>query len=421
MHFILSPMGSAGDVHPFLGLALALRERGHSITFIVVEYFRELIEGHGLKYVQVGTTEEFLASMRNPNLWKPRKALQHVYESGIRPAMPLQFEAFREHDVPGETVAIGSALGFGALLAREKLGIPLLSLHLQPAVLWSDIDPPTIPGAFGPKWLQPWLYRFGVKYVIDPVILPSLNAYRRELDLPPIASVPPWWHSPECIVCLFPEWYCSPPADWPPNLVQTDFPLWDAQAEEPLSAEIESFLKAGDAPLVFTPGSANVHGAAFFRAAVDACRRLGRRGILLTRFAEQIPASLPPGVRHFEYVPLTPLLPRCAALVHHGGIGTAAQAMAAGVPQLIMALAHDQYDNATRVTRLGIGDWLTPTWFSGARVAHRLSRLLESADVQAACRQVAERLARRDGLERTATAVESWSERRLARLAAAPA
>ncbi|MCU0877046.1 MAG: glycosyltransferase [Pirellulaceae bacterium] len=413
MHFILSPMGSAGDVHPFLGLALALRERGHGITFVVVEYFRELIERHGLKYVQVGTTEEFLASTRNPNIWKPRKALQHVYESGIRPAMPLQFEAFKEHFVPGETVGIGSALGFGALIAREKLGIPLITLHLQPAVLWSDIEPPTIPGAFGPKWLQPWLYRIGVKYVIDPVILPSLNAYRRELGLPPIASVPPWWHSPDCVISMFPEWYCPPQADWPPNHLQTDFPLWDAQADEPLADEVESFLAAGDAPLVFTPGSANVFGAAFFRTAVDACQRLGRRGILLTRFPEQIPAKLPRGVRHFPYVPLTPLLARCAALVHHGGIGTASQAMTAGIPQLIMALAHDQYDNATRVTRLGIGDWLTPTWFSGGRVAKRLSRLLESADVRKSCREVADRLKRRDGLDETAAAVENWSSRRL--------
>ena len=108
---------------------------------------------------------------------------------------------------------------------------------------------------------------------------------------------------------------------------------------------------------------------------------------------------------------------RGAALVHHGGIGTAAQAMAAGVPQLIMALAHDQYDNAARVTRLGIGDWLTPTWFTGGRVAKRLARLLASADTRGACRQVAERLAPRDGLARTAAVVESWAQEKLGQVA----
>jgi rhamnosyltransferase subunit B len=315
--------------------------------------------------------------------------------------------------VPGETIGIGSCLGFGALLAREKHGIPLVTVDLQPAVLWSDIEPPRIPGLFGPKWLQRLMYRTGVKYVIDPAILPSLNEYRRELGLGPIASVPPWWHSPDCIACLFPEWYGPPQADWPPNIMQTDFPLWDAQADEPLSAEVQAFLAAGDRPLAFTPGSANIFGGDFFRAAVEACERLGRRGILLTRFPEQVPANLPASVRHFDYVPLTPLLPRCAALVHHGGIGTAAQAMAAGIPQLIMALAHDQYDNAARIQKLGIGDWTTPTWFCGPRVARMLERLLASAAVRAACRTVADRLQTRDGLPQMAEAIERWSHERL--------
>jgi len=408
-------MGSAGDVHPFLGLALALRERGHCVTFVVVQYFEELVRRHGLEYVQVGTTEEFLASLNNPNLWNPRTALQHVYESGIRPSMPLQFEALASHYVPGETVVLSSCLGFGALLAREKLGLPLLTVDLQPAVLWSDIAPPRIPGVFGPAWLQRLFYRIGVKYIIDPVMLPSLNAYRRELGLAPIASVPPWWHSPDGVVCLFPEWFCPPQADWPAGVIQTDFPLWDEQADEPLANEVERFLAAGDPPIVFTPGSANLHARKFFEVAVDACRRISRRGILLTRFAEQIPANLPPSVRHFVYVPLGPLLPRCAALMQHGGIGTTSQAMAAGVPQLIMALAHDQYDNADRIKRLSIGDWLTPTWLSGSRVARMLGRLVSSDATRSACQSVAQRLAGRDGIARTAVAVEAWAERAVGR------
>jgi UDP:flavonoid glycosyltransferase YjiC (YdhE family) len=170
---------------------------------------------------------------------------------------------------------------------------------------------------------------------------------------------------------------------------------------------------------VFTPGSANLHAREFFRTAVDACLRLGRRGMLLTRFVEQVPAELPATVRHFAYVPLTPLLPRCAALVHHGGIGTAAQAMAAGVPQLIMALAHDQFDNADRVQRLGLGDWLTPFWFRGPRVARKLAALLDSPATQSACRAVAQRLSRRGGIEQTAQAIEAWTERRANQVPAA--
>jgi UDP:flavonoid glycosyltransferase YjiC (YdhE family) len=93
---------------------------------------------------------------------------------------------------------------------------------------------------------------------------------------------------------------------------------------------------------------------------VDACRRLGRRGLLLSRYRDQLPADLPPGVRHFDYVPLSRVLPRAAALVSHGGIGTLSQALAAGIPQLIMPLGFDQFDNAARLGRLGVAATLTP-------------------------------------------------------------
>jgi UDP:flavonoid glycosyltransferase YjiC (YdhE family) len=154
-----------------------------------------------------------------------------------------------------------------------------------------------------------------------------------------------------------------------------------------------------------------VHGRAFFAAAADACRRLGRRGIFLTKFPEQLPAALPPGVAHFAYVPLDVLLPRAAAFVHHGGVGSMSQALAAGVPQLVMPLAHDQFDNLARVRALGVGEGVGVSRFTGRRVARVLARLLTSDAVAKACRTVAARLTRRDGLDRAAAAVERFVER----------
>ena len=132
--------------------------------------------------------------------------------------------------------------------------------------------------------------------------------------------------------CLFPEWFAPPQPDWPNNLVQTGFPLWDERTDAGLAPEVKEFLDAGEPPIVFTPGSANIFGKRFFGAAIEACQRLGHRGILLTRFPEQIPDRLPSGVRHFDYIPFSLLPPKAAALVHHGGIGTTAQALAAGSP-----------------------------------------------------------------------------------------
>jgi UDP:flavonoid glycosyltransferase YjiC (YdhE family) len=156
---------------------------------------------------------------------------------------------------------------------------------------------------------------------------------------------------------------------------------------------------------VATPGSANAQAAGFFAAIVQACVAGDRRAILLSEFSDQIPDPLPEGIRWFRYLPLDRLLPRAAAFVHHGGIGSAAQGMAAGIPQLVMPLAHDQFDNAARLEHLGVGGWIPKARFTGARVAEALGRLVNDPEVARACAGVAERLRARNGLARAADAI----------------
>ncbi|MBL8850755.1 MAG: glycosyltransferase, partial [Planctomycetaceae bacterium] len=327
--FICSTFGSAGDVFPILGLALALRERGHDILFATNDHFRSLVENYGLTFEPLGTEADYQACISNPDLWHPRRAFRHIFRS-FSPILKRQYAIHEESTARnGNVVAISNCLGFGAMLAREKLGIPLITLHVQPAVIWSTYEPPTLPGVIGPRWLKGLMYGLGEKFVIDRTVCPFLNEWRRELGLPPVKRITRWWNSPDGVVCLFPDWYAPPQPDWPPNLIQADFPLWNADASNGLPPEVDDFLKAGDAPIVFTPGSANVHGHEFFAAAVEACRVLNRRGILLTGYVEQLPAALPESIAHFHYVPLDLLLPRAAAFVHHGGVGSTSQALLA--------------------------------------------------------------------------------------------
>jgi rhamnosyltransferase subunit B len=250
------------------------------------------------------------------------------------------------------------------------------------------------------------MYGLGEKFVIDRTVCPFLNEWRHELGLPPLSRITRWWNSPDGIVCLFPDWYAAPQPDWPPNLVQTDFPLWNAHVEQGLAPEVDAFLRSGEPPIVFTPGSANVHGHEFFAAAVEACRALNRRGILLTEHADQIPSGLPESVAHFPYVPLDLLLPRAAAFVHHGGIGSTSQALLAGIPQVLMPLAHDQFDNGARVENLGIGASIPAPKFNAARLTEALKRLFGSDAVMHSCRVAAKRLANRDGLTTSAEAID---------------
>src|SRR5262249_33851816 len=160
--------------------------------------------------------------------------------------------------------------------------------------------------------------------------------------------------------------------------------------------ELQQFLDAGEPPIAFTFGSAMWHAHEMLETSAKACAMLNRRGILLTRHREQVPSSLPPGVIHVDFAPFSELLPHCAALVHHGGIGTCSQGLAAGVPQLVVPHAHDQPDNAARLVRLGVARKLEPRQYRINSVVRELGELLGSADVARNCKNVAARFAGTD-------------------------
>ncbi len=417
MKVLLLPAGSHGDVHPFIGVGIRLQERGHDVTLATSGAFAELAGRSGLKFQEVGTAAEFRELSENPDLWHPQKAAVLIARKAILPVMRLQYDVIKELATPGETVLVGSALGFGGRLAHEALGLPLVTFHLQPSMFWSVYQTPCLArqmlvGDWVPHWLKNAQFRLGFWLMFDRNLRHECNAYRADLGLPPVKSSWELMHSPQKICAMFPEWFAPRQPDWPPHTVYTGFPRWDEKGVTEVGSEIARFLSAGDPPIVFTPGSAHTHAISFWQAAVEACERLGRRGMLLTRHGEQIPANLPDGVRHFSYVPFSEVLPRCAALVYHGGIGTLSQALAAGIPHLIMPMAHDQPDNAARIRRLGVGDYLWPHQFRGPRVAQLLEQLLSSQQVTAACLNCKTRLSGDDAIGRACEVIEETANRR---------
>jgi rhamnosyltransferase subunit B len=153
-----------------------------------------------------------------------------------------------------------------------------------------------------------------------------------------------------------------------------------------------------------------MHAEDRFREALEACRRLGARGLFVTRYRHQLPSRLPPSVLACDFAPFLGLFPLCAAVVHHGGIGTVAKALATGTPQLILPMAYDQLDNAARVKGLGAGDSLTSGRRRVARMAETLALVMDDR-TRASCLQVAGRFRGDDALETAAKLVEGLAHR----------
>lgn len=164
----------------------------------------------------------------------------------------------------------------------------------------------------------------------------------------------------------------------------TGFPLFHPKSEvQQLSPGLSQFLDSGSPPVVFTAGTDTQSSRAFFEAVLRAIQELGIRAVFLTRLTEQLP-KLPAAVWHESYTSLQQLLPRASAVVHHGGIGTTAQALRAGTPQLIVPVRMDQLDNGEHIERLGCGEVQRGSFNSGS-VAEKLRRLLTSPQIRTAC------------------------------------
>jgi rhamnosyltransferase subunit B len=410
MRVLLLTIGSAGDVHPYIGLGLALRDRGHAVKIITNPYFGEVAHRVGLELVPLGKMDQFKEALANPDLWHKRRGTAfvfHIVLEGLRET----YDAVAANYVPGQTVLVSSSLGFAGRIAQDKLGIPTATVHLSPSQFRSVIDPSKLPGSpiagWFPAWLQTRLWAGADKLVLDPMLAPKINALRKELGLQPVTGIlKDFWNSPQRVIGLFPEWFAKPQADWPAQARTTGFPRFDESNACEVDPQLEQFLNDGDKPIVFTPGSAMHHGHAFFKASVNACQRLGRRGLLLTRHMEQVPADLPKSIAHFAYAPFSRVFPRAAALVHHGGIGTSAQALAAGCPQLVTPFAHDQFDNANRLVKLGVARSILAGKYNARSACRELGKLLADPATAKACASCAARFQGDDSLARTCDLIE---------------
>jgi UDP:flavonoid glycosyltransferase YjiC (YdhE family) len=406
---LIQTLGSWGDVLPFVAVGRALRARGHQVALLANEVFAAAIAGAGLECVPIGAAEVFRASLANPDLWHPTRSLGVVVREGIAPSLGISVERLRER-VTADTVLVGSTLGFAARIVRELHDVPLVSAYLAPISFRTLHRVPRFAALpmkpSSPRWWKRLLWAL-IEGVSDRAVRPVLDPVRRANGLGPASRVFfDWIHSPDARIGLFPEWFGPPQPDWPPRVLTTGF-CFEGDGD-PLDPALDAWLSEGEPPIVFTHGSAQVGSRTFFAESVAAAAALGRRALLVAQSRDSVPAGLPPGMRHEAWVPFARLLPRVGLLVSHGGIGTCARALAAGVPHLAVPLAHDQFDNASRLEDLGTGTCLPARRYRAARAAAAI-RALEGA--RKACARAAERLRGVDGAAAAADAIEAAARR----------
>lgn len=390
MDILLTTLGSRGDLNPFLSLGVNLKRRGHRVTVITSEVYRPVVALAGLNFISCHSAEDFYEVQNHPDLYDSRKGFQILAKHLMLGTMRKVYQIISEYS-SADTLLISSQFLLGTRLANEKLGLPLVTLALQPAAFWSVKEPSINPGMLFlsklPFFLRKLILNKVDKDYLDKTLAPELNRFRQELKLPAINKIYSHWiFSPLKIMGLFPEWFAKPALDWPANTQLTGFINYDENAQQPVPEQILNFLNGGESPVILTYGTANTQSEFFFQTLIAAGRRLNLRLLILTQYPQQLPALRFNRECQAAYVSLPTVLPRVKAIVHHGGIGTTAQALAAAVPQLIVPFAYDQFDNAVKLEKIGAGiSLISKKSYSVERAAKALEDLLTSEAIKSQC------------------------------------
>jgi UDP:flavonoid glycosyltransferase YjiC (YdhE family) len=134
--------------------------------------------------------------------------------------------------------------------------------------------------------------------------------------------------------------------------------------------------------------------------------------MLVTNYPEQVPKHLPPNIKVFGYLPFSQVLPRAALLVYHGGVGTLAQGIKAGVPHLVVPHGYDQFDSGWRIERLGLGRSIPERRYRAGRVVSAIQSILDDdASIQRRT-ELASRIDSAGAVARACALIEGLGQRR---------
>ncbi|MGW2660525.1 glycosyltransferase [Nocardia tengchongensis] len=418
---LLAFAGSRGDAQPGVLLGRELLGRGHDVTVAVSPNLVEFASRHGVSAVPFGLdSDELLRAQRDDRRFRQLNPVQRV-----RAVLDLQRRGFGEsardllavargHDI----VVTGMACEEVAVEVARHHDIPVAAVHFFP--IRPNPSVPVVAAGWGHRIPGP-LNRLGWR---------ALTAARARALAPELAALPwataaagrvgvPGAQGYTAIQAYDPEMFPGL-ANHLPRAVFTGFPVpvddgLPASARAfGLDAELAEWLIAGPAPVYAGFGSMPVADPVAVEAMVrEAGRRLGLRVLLVgPMFRGRIGAEL----AMVDQVDHRAVLPLCAAAVHHGGAGTTAAVLRAGVPSVICSVQADQPYWGRQVEALGLG----ATAPFASLTANRLERLLIRAtepDVRLRAAAYGARF-RDDGVRRAADVVESLAPDAAARDAA---
>ena len=368
MHVVILALGSRGDVQPFVALALALQERGHRVTVAAAADYGPLVAAYDVPFAPVGgyvaelmnmgLVNELLDGAHNP-LYFARAFLGE-----LAPLLTTILTDCLQIALQADLLIVSTLGLYLGLDLVEKRPCPLVAVHFHPLLAVPDrahvnfpSAPPWLPWAAPYHQVTHWLGRHGLWQLLGPL----LNRARRTvLQLPPLSPWARYRRAQQPVPTLFAYSPTVAPlpsqTKLPPATAITGYwflpqpPAWQPPAP------LLDFLAAGPPPVVITFGSILGGRApdAMTHLLVDALAQSDQRGLIYRGWGDLGNIRLPPTVLAIEATPHDWLFARCAAVVHHGGAGTTAATLRAGLPSVVVPVFGDQLFWGERLHALNV-------------------------------------------------------------------
>jgi rhamnosyltransferase subunit B len=427
MKIVLSTFGSLGDLHPMLALAVELQQRGHRISINTLEVYREKIETLGFEFhpLRPNLNPEDDRELAR-EIMDAKTGTEKLLKEILLPNVRAMYEDLMSA-VEGADLFVTGEVVFPAASVAEKTRIKWITTSLAPASFLSPHDPFVPPTA---QWLKHFrflgsTFHAGIYSFVHRLVASWLGPYRefrREIGLSedhdPIFKDK---FSKLLHLAMFSKVLGKPQPDWHSPTLQTGFCFYDGQADlGKMPEDLQTFLDAGEPPIVFTLGSAAVMDARdFFEQSAKAAEILNRRAVLLYGIFNEPPKIMEngkwkmenegkkqPQIVAFDYAPFSQIFPRAACVVHQGGVGTTAQVLSAGVPHLIMPYSHDQPDNAARCERIGVARTISRDGYTAEAAAKELREILNDPNYKSEAVKASKIVKAENGTKMACDAIE---------------
>ena len=414
MRIVILTAGSRGDVQPYVGLGVGLQRAGHQVCLPAPETFRGLITQAGLEFTSVrGLDPQELLRLPQVQALVRKAGHPSAMLAILRIAQRYLADIIDEFwsSSEGADLLVASTTAFCALDCAEKRGIEYVYAPQQP------IEPTR---AFPSPFLAPWGVRLDTAlnrltyyfqwFALWQVFRVAINNWRRQMNLPPRSAIGYLRRLREQVTVYgFSPSILPAPTDWPPHHHVTGYWFLDEPPGWQPPADLVRFLESGRPPVYVGFGSMGENDPTrMTRLVLEALGRSGQRGLLFSGWSGLGNLSLPKTVYRLDSIPHSWLFPRVAAVVQHGGMGTTAAALRAGVPTAIIPLGGDQPFWARRVAQLGVGVHCAPfSRITAAQLAAALNRVTADSALRRRAAALGAKISAERGVERAVALIST--------------